>query len=152
MKKLIFALAAHALVAWGCSSDDDDDNNTTQPSLLTAGSDERPSWPFVDFDKYEQNMYVEVQLQDTLLSYASDADLLCATMGGEVRGVAQPLSINGTMIFPLFIGSNEAGDYLSLSYYCERLHRIFTKPEWTRFDPSMVPTGNDEIHQPIFVK
>ena len=69
---MIFALAALALMAWGCSSDDDDDNKepTTTTQLITAGTDERPSWVAVDFGQYEQNMYVEIQLQDTLKSYA----------------------------------------------------------------------------------
>lgn len=151
---MIFALAALALMAWGCSSDDDDDNKepTTTTQLITAGTDERPSWVAVDFGQYEQNMYVEIQLQDTLKSYASDKDLLYATIGGEIRGMAMPLDTQETWIFPLFIGSNEAGVSIELAYYCDKLHRIFTIPDWARFDANTVPTGDDELHKPIFVK
>ena len=157
MKKMILALAALAFMAWGCSSDDDDDNTPTPPepdtpAILTPGTDGRPTWPAINFDLYEQNMYVEIQLQDIFLDHASDADLLSAKIGDEIRGVAKPLAIDGTWVFPLFIAANESGGSITLSYYCERLHRIFNKTDWTHFDANTVPTGDDELHRPIFVK
>ena len=66
--------------------------------------------------------------------------------------VAKPLAIDGTWVFPLFIAANESGGSITLSYYCERLHRIFNKTDWTHFDANTVPTGDDELHRPIFVK
>ena len=155
---MIIALAALAFMAWGCSSDDDDntvlppDPPTPTQSALTPGTDQRPTWPAINFDIYEQNMYVEIKLQELLLEYISDADLLCAKIGDEIRGVANPMSVDGKWIFPLFIGSNESGGSITLAYYCDKLHRIFTKTDWTHFDANTVPTGDDELHQPIFVK
>ena len=154
MKKSILALAALALLAWGCSSDDD---GTTKeptpptPTEISSGTDVRPSWQVPNYNLYEQIMSVDVQLQDTLAKYASTEDLLCATIGNEVRGVAVAVQNGNQWKFPLAIGSNEAGVAVSLSYYCDKLHRIFTI-EWTRFDASMAPSGQGSLYQPKFVK
>lgn len=154
MKKSILALAALALLAWGCSSDDD---GTTKkptpptPTELPSGTDVRPSWQVPNYNLFEQIMSVNVQLQDTLVKYASTEDLLCATIGNEVRGVAVAVQNGNQWKFPLTIGSNEAGVAVSLSYYCDKLHRIFTT-QWTTFDATVAPTGEGEIYVPKFVE
>ena len=149
MKKSILALAALAFMAWGCSSDDEKDSS--QPTEISVGTDVRPTWQAPNYDLYEQAMVVEVQLQDTLTKYVSSQDLLCATIGGEVRGVAAPLEVENKYVFPLTIASNDAGVAVGLSYYCDKLHRIFTI-DWTTFDASVAPTGTGGIYQPKFVK
>ena len=158
-KNIILALAALALVAWGCSSDDDEVKEKETPQknilnerpMLSEGTDARPTWQAPDYDSYEQTMMVEVTLQDTLQSYASEADLMCATIGGEVRGVATPEQVEGTWRFTLIVASNEASANVGLSYYCDRLHRIFST-SWTTFDAATVPVGTGGIYQPEFVK
>ena len=147
MKKSILAIAALAFMAWGCSSDNDD----TRPTGIPEGSDARPTWTGPDYDLYEQTMIVDVLLQDTLVQYASEQDLLCATINDEVRGVATAQQEDGQWLFPLIVGSNETGVMVKLSYYCDKLHRIFTI-EWTRFDASMAPSGQGSLYQPKFVK
>lgn len=154
MKKSILALAALALLAWGCSSDDD---GTTKkptpptPTELPSGTDVRPSWQVPNYNLFEQIMSVNVQLQDTLVKYASAQDLIGATIGSEVRGVATPEQIDDNWVFPLTIASNDAGLMIELSYYCDKLHRIFTV-NWTKFDASVAPTGTEGIYKPEFVK
>lgn len=96
-------------------------------------------------------MIVEVQLQDTLAKYASAQDLMSATIGSEVRGVAEAQQNDGNWVFPLIIASNNAGVATELSYYCDKLHRIFSI-QWTTFDASVAPTGTGGIYQPEFVK
>ena len=158
-KNIILALAALALMAWGCSSDDDEVKEKETPQknilnerpMLSEGTDARPTWQAPDYDSYEQTMMVEVTLQDTLQSYASEADLMCATIGGEVRGVATPEQVEGTWRFTLIVASNEASANVGLSYYCDRLHRIFST-SWTTFDAATVPVGTGGIYQPEFVK
>lgn len=96
-------------------------------------------------------MNVEVQLQDTLNPYVSKNDLLCATIGGEVRAVSAPRQVGDVWVAPLTVASNDAGVAVELSYYCEQLHRIFTIA-WTKFDASMAPKGTDGIYLPEFIK
>ena len=147
MKKSILALVALVLMAWGCSSDNDD----TRPTGIPEGNDARPTWTGPDYSLYEQAMIVDVLLQDTLVQYASEQDLLCATINDEVRGVATAQQLDDQWLFPLIIGGNETGVMVKLSYYCDRLHRIFTI-NWTGFDASMAPSGEGSTYQPEFVK
>ena len=156
MKKSILALAALALLAWGCSSDGDGTSTqptppTPTPTEIPAGTDTRPTWQSPNYDLYEQTMIVEVQLQDTLAKYASAQDLMSATIGGEVRGVAAAQQNDDNWTFPLIIASNNVGVAIELSYYCDKLHRIFTI-QWTKFDATVAPTGQGGIYQPEFVK
>lgn len=151
MKKTLIALAALAILAWGCSWDDTDSINTPQYSEIPAGTDARPSWQTPNYDLFEQVMNVEVQLQDTLNPYVSKNDLLCATIGGEVRAVSAPRQVGDVWVAQLTVASNNAGVAVELSYYCEQLHRIFTIP-WTTFDASVAPTGTGGIYLPEFIK
>ncbi len=160
MKKSILALAALAFIAWGCSSshDDEDDIDNGQPNnseiqTIPEGNDVRPEWQAQspNFDFFEQIMTVDVVLQDTLQRYASMADLLCAKVGEEVRGVALPKEVNGQWEFPITVASNSGDEEINLYYYCERLHRIFST-YWTVFDSTLPPTGNDAVYRPDFIK
>ena len=94
MKKSILAIATLTCMAWGCSSDNDD----TRPTGIPEGSDARPTWTGPDYDLYEQTMIVDVSLQDALVQYASEQDLLCATINDEVRGVATPQQDGETVV------------------------------------------------------
>lgn len=156
LKKSILTIAALAFMAWGCSSDNDSTPEPQPPTPetpteITEGTDVRPAWQAPNYDLYEQTMIVLVQLQDALIPYASSQDLLCATIGGEVRAVTTPHEADGAYLFPLTIAGNDAGVAVGLSYYCDRLHRIFTI-DWTTFDASVAPTGTGGIYQPVFVE
>lgn len=135
----------------GCSSSDDDEQLTPEEKGIEQGSDQRPDWQVPNFDAYEMTMSVEVLLQSKLQPYASSQDLLCATINGEVRGVAFPHQVENTWVFPLTIGSNDGSANMLLSYYCDRLHRIFTTT-WTNFDATTMPMGSGGIYQPTFVE
>ena len=148
MKKILLAFAALAFMAWGCSSDNDVE---PEPQGIPFGYDKRPTWIMPSFDLYEQTMSVDVLVQDTLLPYFSTDDLLCATINKEVRGVAVAKQINNQWMFPLTVCSNESDVMVELSYYCHKLHRIFTI-EWMKFDANIAPTGTDSIYKPIFVE
>lgn len=95
-------------------------------------------------------MSVSLLMQRELEPYVTAQDLLCATIGNEVRGLTAPTIEEGLIFFPLTVAANGGGETVSLSYYCERLHRIFTIP-WTTFDASVAPMGEDGIYRPQFV-
>ena len=162
-KGTIVAIAALAFMAWGCSSSDEDSNDPkpvdptpTEKTTIEPGTDERPNWQNPNYDNFEQVMTVEVTLQDKLTEYASEADLMCAIINDEVRGVASPLLVNDKWIFPLTVASNDAGVAIDLAYYCDSLHRIFTM-HWTNFDAKAEPTftgltsDKSDLYSPSFV-
>jgi hypothetical protein len=149
MKKTIIFIAALAFVAWGCSSEKE---TVEEQKVLLAGTDTSPLWQVPNYDLYEQTMSVEVALQDTLVPYASANDLMCATVNNEVRGVASPIVVNGQWLFQLMVGNNDSDAIVSLSYYCDKLHRIFVVSPWTAFDATLPPTGAGELYKPTFVK
>ena len=156
MKKSILAIAALAFMAWGCSSNHDDDDDLPNPpavQTIAEGNDVRPDWQsqVPNYDLFEQTMTVDVVLQDTLQSYASAADLLCAKAGEEVRGVASPEENNGQWMYSITVASNTPGEDISLYYYCDKLHRIFST-YWTRFDTNLPPMGSGGIYHPAFVQ
>ena len=72
------------------------------------------------------------------------------TSGDEVRGLTSPTVEGDLIFFPLTVAANGKGESIKLSYYCDRLHRIFTIP-WTTFDASLDPMGEGDIYRPQFV-
>ena len=149
MKKSILAIAALAFMAWGYSSDTDEE---TRPIGILVGTDARPVWTMPNYDLYEQTMSVDILLQDTLVQYASEQDMICAIINNEVRGVANAQQVDDNQwVFPLTVVSDEANVMIGLSYYCDKLHRIFTI-NWTQFDASVAPTGQGGIYLPKFVE
>ena len=94
-------------------------------------------------------MNIYLTLQDELQPYISENDMVCAKIDGEVRGVAFPRQDQGDWLISLIVFSNGAAP-IQLSYYCDRLHRIFTI-DWTTFDASLPPTGTGGIYHLKFV-
>ena len=153
MKLKFLILGLVLCMAWSCSKDSDNDAENTPPSSssLTPGSDERPTnWTFNDNRQYELRMTVQVQLGDTLVNFQSGQDLMCATINGEVRAVTGPNVTGGEVYYPLIIFDNAGNNNVSLSYYCDSLHRIYTITNWAAFDTSAAPTGTSGIYRPKF--
>ena len=95
-------------------------------------------------------MNVYLTLQKKLQPYISENDMICAKIDGEVRGVAVPRKDANDWLISLIVFSNGAAP-IQLSYYCDKLHRIFTT-DWMTFDASVAPTGEGGIYQPKFVE
>ena len=146
MKKIICIIAAFTLTVWGCSSDDE--SSTPTKSGIMTGNDARPTWQSPDYMHYEQSMSVFLNLQSELKAYSSSQDMLCAIVGDEVRGVAYADTAHGG--FALTIAGNSSTEVITLSYYCDRLHRIFTLKNWATFDSGIKPTGTGELYNPRF--
>ena len=146
-----------------CGSDDDD-NGTTQPEQgeveepqtndgLTPGNDARPTtWIAPDYSQYEHTMAVQVQLTGAIADYQSAADMMCATINDEVRAVTIYQETGGEPFFPLIIANNSTQETISLLYYCDKLHRIFTIKNWATFSQSVPPTGDSGIYRPQFTE
>ena len=152
--KMNLLLAALVFVASGCSSHDDDivTIETPETTTIERGNDARPSWQNPNYDDYELTMTVVVTLQDTLRPYASDEDLMAATIDGQVRALATARTSGNKWYFPLTIAANGGERTMTLSYWCKDLQRIFTIDAWATFDPSAAPTGTSALYEPLFVK
>ena len=145
-------LLALTLTVGACSSDDEpqpqtpaestDSSVPAVPDYLKEGTDSRPDWTKPD-SQFEFTMSVQVQLGDELVNYQSSGDLICATIGGEVRAVVGPSSTAGITHYRLSIPSSGEASKVSLKYYCDRLHRIYTITDWATFDSSASPLQPD---------
>ncbi len=148
MKKTLLAIAALAFMAWGCGSEEE-----VIPSLQQGWNERPTNWVAPDNSSFDlPPMSVQVQLGDTLAAYQSSADLMCATINGEIRAVTPPMSNMGVVYYPLTIVGNSSDQMVCLHYYCDRLHRIYTIENWAQFDPSTAPTGDSGIYRPKFAE
>ena len=135
--KIIMLMAALALV--GCSSDDDDNSSrpftfveAAQPSWSVdlVGNDVAPSWLAPDPTLFESSMFIMVKLQDELVPYSTDDDLMTVFINGDCRTVPSKRNVDqsGNIYFVLKIrgNGNDRDVLFALSYYSAGLHRIFT--------------------------
>ncbi|MBR1713282.1 MAG: hypothetical protein IJ722_07750 [Alloprevotella sp.] len=146
----LLAACLAAVTLSSCHSDDDGPASRT-PVYLLEGTDARPTtWEAPDYSLFELTMSVQVQLGDTLASLQSTQDLMCATINGDVRAVTGSKTTMGEVYFPLTIAGNGGEKTVTLMYYCDRLHRIYTLTNWTNFNASAAPTGESGLYRPCF--
>lgn len=162
-----------SLILGACSSSDDDKDNVndntnaayteTSPGEAPAwqvdwsNNQERPNWTEPDASLYENWTILKVQIEETLMPYASEGDLLALFVNGEIRALAKPANTvgsgqttNGKFLMKAF--GNETGTEtvnMSLQYYCQTLKHIFTLTEDVSLD-SDETTGIDEAFIPEF--
>ena len=141
--KLMTVLLAGLLLG-ACSSDDDSSNATYTESEQSeapvwqmdwSNNQERPTWTeSVFLGPYENWTILKVQIEETLLPYASEGDLMALFVNGELRGLAGPAIPVGTEQsgkgkFLLKAWGNETGTEtvnMSLQYYSQTLKHVFT--------------------------
>ena len=165
----MFVLLA-SLVLGACSSSDDD-NNVNDPknaaytettvteapqwAMDWSNNQERPNWTEPDGYLYEVGTILKVQIEETLMPFASSGDLLALFVNGELRGLASPAVKIGT-------GQTENGKFLmkaygketgtvnmSLQYYSQQLKHLFTLTGDINLDADET-TGIDEAYIPEF--
>ena len=155
MKKNIFLMLLTALTftVGSCGSDSEELKPESVDQRFKPGSDDRPTtWTAPDYSQFEYRMAVQVQLGDTLAAFQSSGDLMCAQNDGEVRAVTSPQITGGVVYYPLLIAGHGDEQTISLYYYCERLHRIYTITNWATFDATAAPTGYSGFYRPQFLK
>lgn len=140
------------LTLMACSSSDEDTTgespvnppaNLDYSEYLQPGTDEIPDWMTADdlYHSYEQTMSVQVTLQNALQPYLSADDKMCVTVNDEIRAVClSPRYSNGEWTYSLVIAGSGNDKFLSLSYYCSKLKRIYTMERWMVFSQSAMPT------------
>ena len=166
----MFVLLA-SLVLGACSSSDDDNNvNDPKNAAYTettvtqapawqidwSNNQERPNWTEPDGSLYANWTILKVQLEDALMPYASDGDLMALFVNGEIRALAKPaVSVGGgtaTGKFLMKAYGNETGSEtvnMSLQYYSSTLKHLFTLTDNITLDADET-TGIDEAFVPEF--
>ena len=164
--KLMFVLLA-SLVLGACSSSDDDSDSKevliTEAAVTEApqwamdwsNNQERPNWTEPDGYLYEVGTILKVQIEETLMPFASSGDLLALFVNGELRGLASPAvkigtgqTENGKFLMKAY--GKEAGTVnMSLQYYSQQLKHLFTLTGDINLDADET-TGIDEAYIPEF--
>ena len=166
----MFVLLA-SLVLGACSSSDDDNNvNDPKNAAYTettvteapawqidwSNNQEHPNWTEPDASLYANWTILKVQLEDALMPYASDGDLMALFVNGEIRALAKPaVSVGGgtaTGKFLMKAYGNETGSEtvnMSLQYYSSTLKHLFTLTDNITLDADET-TGIDEAFVPEF--
>lgn len=156
------------LLLGACSSSDD--NNTTNitytevsPSeaplwqIDWSNNQERPDWKAPDVSDYENWTILKVKIEQALIPFVSEGDLMALFVNGEMRGLASPaVSVDDNQTnsgkFLVKVYGNEAGTEtvnMSLQYYSSTLKHLFTLTGDINLD-SDETTGIDEDFIPEF--
>jgi hypothetical protein len=149
------ALCATLLFGTSCSTNDNDEAQKEIPGVPVS---ERPDWDqtAVDYTRYDNEMPVVIGILPELAQYASEKDMMRAIIGGETRAWnSQPLEWETTdgiasRKFALNIAGNAGDGAITLEYYCDQLHRIYTVRNWRNYDASTSPTEKGQPYVPIF--
>lgn len=152
------AMVATLLLTASCGKDNEltpevKENDVEQGNEnLTLGNEANPLWeiPQGIYNTYETLMSVQVTLQDILLPYVTENDLMCATINGEIRAVTNTQYTGGEVYFPLIIAGENGSEKISLHYYCSKLKRTYTIEDWMIFTPGIAPT--DDNGKPYIVE
>jgi len=121
---------------------DDDSASDQKSEYLKPGTVERPVWEKATdvYNVYAQTMSLQVTVQEELLPYISEQDMVRVTSNQETREVSAPFWVQGEWLFPLVIAGDANDGYLGLEYYCAKLKRIYSIDMWMTFRQNMLPT------------
>lgn len=149
MKQMYKSLFLAVLLCLFAACGDDEKVN---PSL-TLGNESRPLWTTRGglYSEMDLTMAVQLTLQNELLPYASDGDIMCAIIDGEVRAVRELQRTGGEIYFDLIIAGNSGSGRVTLKYYCDKLRRTFTLEGWMPFSPDIKPTNDGKPYVVEFI-
>jgi len=148
MKKIINSLMLFAALTlvWGCSSGDDEkdsnlatDNSSTksaatfeaaeapQWSVNMYSNQAQPQWLSPDPTLYEDKMIAVLRLQEELVPFSTDDDLMAVFVGDECRALSHRSGNGEAIYYVLNIYGNSAADpeQFALCYYSGGLKQEF---------------------------
>ena len=120
---------------------------------------ERPDWQEPDAGAFENWTVMLVKIEEALLPYVSEDDLLAIFVGGELRGLASPSvdvstdEVDASQFLLKVYGNENLGDELDLimQYYNARAEQLFTLSETMTIDDDVL-YGFDEDFIPPFTQ
>lgn len=141
-RKYIIAIAALTL-AWGCSSDDDDEKKDNEPVYANStfmsydqiplwevdqsADQQRPQWTSPDPSRFENKMIVLVRLQNELVPYSTDDDMMAVLVDNECRALSIRSGNDEKVFFVLNVHGNadDVSEKFQLCYYSGGLKQLF---------------------------
>ena len=175
MKYIQLILMAAALtMAWGCSSGSSDSSDPVDPDPIIpdpdkkdytfvesarpdwqvdlTGNQAQPTWEDADQSQFENSMFVLVQLQDELVPYSTNDDLMALFQNEVCYSIVSHRSVHqdGTIYFALKImgGASEKLP-MSLKYYSGGLHQIFHLDGFLNFATERTYGVNEKFEPPF---
>lgn len=165
MKKFFSTILIAAALPFlvGCSDGDDnqDDPNAAHAEKVATAPDwnvnvpipegditGKPDWEVVDFfdSRYDKGMTAIVQMQEILLPYCSDKDLMAAIINGEVRELAYPVDFDNTKAFMLYIPFTSGEDEVEIQYYNAKKDQTHLFPQaFSVFDDTVGSESDFEL-------
>lgn len=165
MKKSILSISIllAGLFLGACSSDDEKENTsfTVEESEAVPSwqmdwsyNQERPDWQAPQASDYENWAVLLVKMEDALLPYISDDDMMAVFVEGELRSLASPALNLGSeepsysSYFLLKVYGNETQEKLldiKLCYYNSRLRHIFTRTAQINYQPDEIYGVDEDI-------
>ena len=153
-----------SLILGACSSDDEEAYTAVSQDAAPvwqidwSNNQEQPNWTTPDFSSiYENWTILKVQIEEALLPYASEDDMMALFVNGELRGLSKPAvnvstgkAENGKFVVKAW--GNETGSTtvnMSLQYYSQTLKHLFILTDDISLD-SDETTGIDEAFVPPF--
>lgn len=168
----MFVLLA-SLTLGACSSSDDNSTSSSYTETIVneapvwkvdwSYNQEGPEWTKPEYTEpefaviYENWTILKVQIEDALMPYTSEGDMLALFINGELRGLTGP-SVNVSSEqtdngkFLLKVWGNETGSEtvsMTLQYYNKTLKHVFTLSDFIKLD-SDETTGIDNAFIPEF--
>lgn len=154
-----------AFILGACSSDDDSSNGGYSATTVSeapvwqidwSNDQARPNWTEPDGTLYDNWTILKVQIEDALLPFVSEDDMMALFINDELRGLASPAIIvgtgTGTGKFLMKAYGNETGTetvHMTLQYYNQTLKHIFTLSDDINLN-SDETTGIEEAFIPGF--
>ncbi|MGM9847297.1 MAG: hypothetical protein ACI31F_05040 [Muribaculaceae bacterium] len=162
----LFFLALTGLITAQCSSDKEDNNTYPIPDWKVdtssfvsrpdwkaeeqegvdnpdwnasfAGNDEMPNWTPPDMSVYPTSMTCVIRLSPVLEEFADSGDKVAAFIGGECRGIAEPVMVEGVKLYFLMVkAAAEENRDVSFLYYSNSQKRLYKSSE-TKYEVNKV--------------
>ena len=110
--------------------------------IASVPADPRPDWEVLN--NFPTNMTAIASLIYTQkYIFHHPDDILAAFIGNEIRGVANPVNVNGTNIFFLTIGGGSSVEPVTIRFYSGALKRVMTWNKPLSYVPNRIEGSVD---------
>ena len=122
-----------------------------------SGNQERPDWTDPDGSIFENWTVMLVKIEEALLPYASENDMLAIFVNDELRGLSRPTvvvstgEVDASQFLLKAYGNESQGDELTLTmkYYNAQLKQVFSLSETMTLDEDVLVGFEEDFIAPF---